>query len=146
MKNIIRLLFVMLVMGTVAGCASGQRYDEISAQIPALKAGYGRIYFTRTTEFEALGIQPDIRLNGEVVGSSRPGGFFFVDRPPGDYVVATATEVEKTLPFHLAAGETKYIKTSASLGLLVAHITPTIVFPEQGKSDVKILNYTGPAL
>jgi hypothetical protein len=100
MKNIIRLLLVMCVAGMIAGCASGQRYDEISAQIPGLKAGYGRIYFTRAGDFQGAGIQPYIRLNGEVVGTSMPGGFFFVDRPAGDYAVATSTEVENTTTFH----------------------------------------------
>ncbi len=71
-------------------------------------------------------------MNNEVVGRSVPGGFSYVDRPPGKYAVTTATEVENAVTFQLAAGETKYIKTSVTPGILVGHVTPTLEFPEQG--------------
>jgi len=122
----------------------GTKIRRNRSQIPHLKAGEGRIYFTRAAEYQGSFIQPEIRLNGEAVGVSKPGGFFYLDRPAGDYTVSTATEVEEKVSFHLSAGETKYIKTSASMGLLVGHITPTIEFPEQGKSDVESLHYTPP--
>jgi hypothetical protein len=73
-----------------------------------------------------------------------PGGFTFVDRPAGKYTVATATEVENTVSFELKAGETKYIKTTVSTGILVGHVTPTLEFPEQGQSDINRLRYVGP--
>jgi hypothetical protein len=43
-------------------------------------------------------VQRAVKLNGEVVGKAVPQGFFYVDRPPGDYTVTTATEVEKKRP------------------------------------------------
>ena len=76
-------------------------------------------------------------MNNEVVGRSVPGGFSYVDRPPGQYAVTTATEVENAVTFRLAAGETKYIKTAVTPGILVGHVTPTLEFPEQGQSDIK---------
>ncbi len=89
-------------------------------------------------------MQPEIRMNNEVVGRSVPGGFSYVDRPPGKYAVTTATEVENAVSFQLAAGETKYIKTSVTPGILVGHVTPTLEFPEQGQSDISRLRYVGP--
>jgi hypothetical protein len=44
----------------------------------------------------------------------------------------------------LAAGETKYIKTAVTPGILVGHVTPTLEFPEQGQSDIGSLRYVGP--
>jgi len=38
-------------------------------------------------------------MNNEVVGRSVSGGFTFVDRPPGKYIVTTATEVENVVTF-----------------------------------------------
>lgn len=145
MKILAIRVAVACVVLLVAACASGQKYADISSSIPALKPGYGRIYFTRPAEFTGSGLQPEIRLNGEHIGRSVAGGFFFVDRPTGDYVVSTATEAEYSTSFHLAAGESKYIKTSVSAGLIVGHITPTIEFPEQGASDVRNLSYAGSA-
>ena len=55
-----------------------------------------------------------------------------------------ATEVENAVTFQLAAGETKYIKTAITPGILVGHVTPTLQFPEQGQSDVSSLRYVGP--
>jgi hypothetical protein len=83
-------------------------------------------------------------LNNEVVGRSVPGGFSYVDRPPGKYAATTATEVENAVTFQLAAGETKYIKTTVTPGVLVGHVTPTLEFPEQGQSDISRLRYVGP--
>jgi hypothetical protein len=129
----------------LTSCASPRVLDEPPLQMPALKPGYGRVYFTRPGEFSGSAVQPEIRMNGEVVGRSVPGGFSYVDRPPGQYAVTTTTEVENAVTFKLAAGETKYIKTAVTAGLFVGHITPTLEFPEQGQSDISHLRYVGPA-
>jgi uncharacterized protein DUF2846 len=128
----------------LAGCASPRSIDEPPLQLPPIKSGYGRVYFTRPGDFVGSAVQPEIRMNNEVVARSVPGGFSFVDRPPGKYVVTTATEVENVVSFQLAAGETKYIRTTTTPGILVGHITPTLEFPEQGQSDISYLRYVGP--
>jgi hypothetical protein len=110
-----------------------------------LKLGFGRVYFSRAGEYVGAAVQPEIRMNNEVVARSVPGGSSFVDRPPGKYVVTTATEVENAVTFQLAAGESKYIKTAVTPGILVGHVTPTLEFPEQGQSDINRLRYVGPA-
>ena len=86
---------LLLVGFLLASCASPRGLDEPPLRIPALKAGYGRVYFTRPAEYGGAAVQPEIRMNNEVVGRSVPGGFTFVDRPPGKYAVTTATEVER---------------------------------------------------
>jgi uncharacterized protein DUF2846 len=73
----------------VAGCATGgQKFKEMSSEMAAPPAGMGRIYFYRTSVFGAA-VQPEVKLNGEVVGKAVPQGFFYADRPPGDYTVTT---------------------------------------------------------
>ena len=132
MRSKIGALPLLLVGFLLASCASPRGLDEPPLQLPALKPGYGRVYFTRSSDLAGSAIQPEIRMNNEVVGRSVPGGFSFVDRPPGKYAVTTATEVENAVTFQLAAGETKYIKTAVTPGILVGHVTPTLEFPEQG--------------
>jgi len=51
------------------------------------------------------GSAAEVRLNGEKVGKAVPNGFFYVDRPAGNYQVVTETEVEKKLTFTLDAGQ-----------------------------------------
>src|SRR5213076_578065 len=136
MRSKIGALPLVLVGLLLASCASPRGIDEPPLQIPALKPGHGRVYFTRPGELTGSAVQPEIRMNNEVVGRSVPGGFSYVDRPPGQYAVTTATEIENAVTFRFAAGETKYIKTSVTPGIIVGHVTPTLEFPEQGQSDI----------
>ncbi len=66
-----------------------------------------------------------------------------MDEAPGQCVVKTSTEVEKELTFVLAAGETKYVKTTVSLGVFVGRIQPQLVSPTQGEQEITQLHYTG---
>ncbi|RKT25636.1 uncharacterized protein DUF2846 [Paraburkholderia sp. RAU2J] len=144
MKNLIRTLaFAGSAALLAAGCASGPQYNEMASSIPTLAADHGRIYFFRSGLVIGAAIQPEIKLNGMVIGHSKPGGFFYVDEPAGQYTVSTETETEKTLSFALDAGETKYVRTSISMGLLVGRIVPSLEQPDTGAKDIAELNYTG---
>lgn len=128
----------------VGGCAAtGAKYGEVSAGLSTPKAGQGRIYFFRSSSMFGAAVQPDIRLGGQVVGTSKPGGFFFVDRPAGSYTASAATETEKVVTFALAAGETKYIRTSPSMGLVVGRIVLELETPEKALAELPGLSYTG---
>ncbi|MFG6459077.1 DUF2846 domain-containing protein [Roseateles sp. BYS96W] len=113
----------------------------MSKTIPTLKAGEGRVYFFRSDSMMGAALQPDIRLNKEVVGASKPGGFFYVDRPAGSFSAATATETEKTLSFTLDAGETKYVRTSPSFGVLVGRIVLELEDPKKAQAEIESLSF-----
>ena len=136
------LLFAAAVVG---GCASGPKYSEVSKSIAPIAAGEGRIYFFRSSSMLGAAIQPEIRLNNVVVGSSKPGGFFYVDRPAGTYVGAASTETEKTLSFALAAGETKYVRSAPSFGLLVGRINLELEDRHKAQTEIETLSFTGGA-
>jgi hypothetical protein len=143
------LKFALLVAAgaLTAGCATGPKHDEMASSIPSLKPGEGRIYFFRRLNMGwGAGIQPDIKLNGQVVGKSMPGGFFFVDRPAGNYVASVMTETEKTLSFTLAPGETKYVRSSPGLGVVVYRIALDLETREKAMADLGSLSYTGEPL
>jgi hypothetical protein len=127
----------------LAGCATGIKHDQMASGMPSLKSGEGRIYFFRSNSIVGAAVQPDIRLNGQVVGASKPGGFFYVDRPAGSYVASASTETEKTLSFTLQAGETKYIRSSPSFGVLVGRIVLEPETAEKAKAELGSLSYTG---
>jgi hypothetical protein len=59
--------------------------------------------------------------------------------------VTTATETEKSVSFALEAGETKYVRTSISLGLVVGRIVPSLETPENALKEIEELKYTGGA-
>ena len=110
-KNITRRLAIVAMAALLAACASGPKHAEIQSSIPAVKAGEGRLYVYRESSMMGAAIQPSVLVNGKVAGQSKPGGFFFVDLPPGPVEVSTSTEVEKKLSLTLDAGQTRYVRT-----------------------------------
>lgn len=140
-----RLAAVAMLAATVTlfGCASGPKYAEVASTIPTLKANEGRVFFFRSSSMVGAAVQPEIRLNNVVVGESKPGGFFFVDRPAGNYLGSSSTETEKTLSFVLAPGETKYVRTSPTWGVMVGRIVLELEDPAKAKAELEELSFTG---
>ncbi|MCG3174985.1 MAG: hypothetical protein GMKNLPBB_03319 [Myxococcota bacterium] len=143
MNRLLAALMVIILAGQFLGCASGTKYDKAITQLPAMPSNQGRIMFYREGSPMGAAIQPDIRLNGEKVGKSTPGGFFHVDRPIGDYEVSCSTEVDKKLTFTLAAGETRYIRTKITMGLMVGHVHPILEDREKAMQILGKCSYIG---
>ncbi len=138
----LKALAVLAAGLLLAGCASGPKYADMKSSIPPLAGDKGRIYFYRSSSMAGGAIQPKIVLNGAKVGSSKPGGFFYVDRAPGNYEVTCSTEVERKATFVLAAGQERFVKTSISMGLLAGHVTPELVDNGIGQTAVQGLKYS----
>jgi len=141
-RRFLKFALAVAALALVSACATGIKHDEMAASMPSIKPGQGRVYFFRSSVVGAA-IQPDIRLDGEVVGASRPGGFFYVDRPAGSHIASASTETEKTLSFTLQAGETKYIRSSVGLGIIVGRVLLEPETPEKARAELGSLSYTG---
>lgn len=126
------LAFLVLL---VAGCATGPAYKDVAGTFPPVASSNGRIYFYRTAMMGAA-VQPQVKLNGDVVGKAVPGGFFYVDRPAGDYTVVTETELKKTLTFHLDAGQVRYVRLDLSMGVFVGHVYGELVDPTEAQPQL----------
>src|SRR2546423_5260340 len=145
MQNLRRLL-VLAVPALLVACASGPKMSEVSASIPGLKPDQARIYVYRSNSMLGAAIQPKVMLNGKAVGESKPGGFFFVDVAPGAMEVTTTSEVEKKLSFTVAAGQTRYVRTSVGLGVLVYRVYPELVDNPEGAKEMADSSYIGTPL
>jgi hypothetical protein len=146
MKMIRPLLALLMLAAVLAGCASGPKPADLEVAMPALKPGYGRIYFLRSSAFFGSPVQPEILLNNQVVGRSRARGFFFVDRPAGPYQARTSTSVTSTLTFDLYPGETKYVRTElviALMGIMPGSMAFTLMDESVGEPELRKLSYTG---
>jgi hypothetical protein len=95
----------------------------------------GRVFFYRTSILGAA-IQPDVKLNGEKVGSAKPKGFFYVDRPAGAYKVETSTEVTRTLSFTLEKNQTRYVRLNISMGFFAGHVYPELVDTATAEKEI----------
>ena len=144
-RTFLKFATIVACAAVMSGCATGVKYQEMASTIPAVKPDQGRVYFFRSSTMFGAAIQPEIRLDGQVVGESKPGGFFYVDKAPGNYLATTTTETEKTLSFTLAAGETKYIRTSPSFGVMVGRIALDLETPEKALAELPSLSFTGSA-
>ncbi|MET3917216.1 hypothetical protein ABID97_003998 [Variovorax sp. OAS795] len=142
-RTVLKFAAIAAITILAAGCASGVKYQDMASSMPSLKGGEGRIYFFRSASMFGAAVQPEIRLNNDVVGTSKPGGFFYVDRPAGNYVAASSTETEKTASFTLAENEVKYLRTSPSFGLLVGRVVIELESAEKAKAELGSLSYTG---
>ena len=123
-----RYLYLVLAALILGGCAtSGQKFSETATTVSTTPApDMGRIYFYRTMLL-GMAVQPEVKVNGEVVGRAVPNGFFYVDRKPGAYEISTTTEVERTLSLTLDKGQTRYVKLSLSIGFVVGHVYPELI-------------------
>ena len=138
-----RTFLAASIASLLVGCAtSGMRPSELRSSLAPLKPDEGRIFFYRAASPVGAAVQPDIKLNGVAVGTSRPGGFFYVDRPAGKYEAHAATEVDRMISFALAPGETKYIRTSPSFGVLIGRINFELMNPSEAQAQMASLHYT----
>ena len=128
----------------LSGCATGGfRYEEMSSAIPPLQGNACRVFFYRDASMMGAAIQPEIRLDGEVVGRSQPGGFFYVDTQPGRHLATSQTEAEARLEFDLAAGQTVYVASSIGFGLLVGRVQLNMKPEPTALADLSSLRFTG---
>lgn len=109
---------------------------------PALNANAGRFYFYREPSYEGWAIQPAIKINGGKVGDSVPGGYFYVDEAPGTYKISTSTEKEESVNVSIAPGQFRYIRFDTSMGVLIGHVSPSIIDPEQATDEIKKCHFT----
>ena len=138
-------VLAVLVSTLLSACAtSGPKFNEMAASMSPAKPDMGRIYFYRTALIGAA-VQPEVRLNGEKVGKAVPNGFFYVDRPAGNYQVVTETEVEKKLTFTLDAGQVRYVRLDISMGFWVGHVYGELIDEDKAQSEIAGTRYIGAA-
>ena len=139
-----RTFLAATIAALLVGCAtSGMRPSELKSSLTPLEPDEGRIFFYRTASPLGAAVQPEIKLNGVAVGTSKPGGYFYVDRPAGKYEAHASTEVDRMVSFVLAPGETKYIRTSPSFGVLVGRIKFELMSASEAEVQMASLHYTG---
>lgn len=142
MKKMLVLFAIVAGGALFTGCASGPKYSAVKATLPPLAQDQGRIYFYRTTVGGAA-VQPSVKLNGQEIGTAAPEGFFYADRPPGNYTVETTTEVTRRLSLTLDPGAIRYVRLNMAMGFFVGHVWPELIEPAVGEKEMQGCHYTG---
>lgn len=134
--------WLIAAVAVLAGCATGPKYAQVRNTLPALNPEHGRVFIYRATAFGAA-VQPDVKLNDEKVGTAKPKGFFYVDRPAGNYRISTSTEVKRTLSLTLDKAQTRYVRLNMAWGFFVGHCYPELVEPDVGEKEIQKCSYIG---
>ncbi|MEI9994449.1 MAG: DUF2846 domain-containing protein [Rhizomicrobium sp.] len=142
-KTWLRAAFIVAAVPLFAACASGPTYDALHASEPAVSAESARIYFYRLSTMVGSAIQPSVKIDGVAVGSAKPGGYFYVDRPAGTYEVSTTTETKESISVAIKSGEVRYVRLDIQMGLLVGHVAPSLIWPDQAIAEIKGCHYIG---
>ena len=142
MKTLAKITFLMILTSFIGGCASGPTYLEMAPSIKELPQDTGRVYFYRTSVLGAA-LQPEVKMNNEVVGKATAQGFFYTDKKPGKYEIMTSTEVDRKLSLVLEAGQTRYVRFGVSMGFFAGHVYPELVSTEEGKEEIEKCKFTG---
>jgi hypothetical protein len=101
------------------------------------------VYFLRSSSMLGAAVQPNIYLDGAVVGESKPGSFFYVDTKPGSHEARTSTETTNKVTFVLDKGETKYVRTKVQMGLMVGHVVPELISADEANKELGELRFSG---
>lgn len=126
------------------GCAAtGPKGAEMASALGAVPSGFGRIVFYRSSSIVGAAVQPEIRLDGQVVGQSKPGGFFYVDASPGKHTASASTEVASNVDIQVVAGQTHYVRSAIGMGLLVGRVVLSVEGMIVARGELSSLSYTG---
>lgn len=137
-------LWWLLWVALLQGCAAtGPKGVEMAATMGAIPEGYGRIVFFRANSVVGAAVQPEIRLDGQVVGQSKPGGFFYVDAAPGRHKASASTEASSEVELQVLAGQTQYVRSAISMGFVVGRVTLSVEGSFNAKGELMGLSYTG---
>jgi hypothetical protein len=164
LRGVIEIAAVFSLAVFLAGCAAGKpSFEDVLPNVPALKEGQGRFVFFVPTRTRHSHWRPMITLNGQAVGRAVTHGFFYVDRPAGDYEVAHLvtttvqgkrnTEEERSRKtFHLSSGDTLFVQMVLTPGAGIEprmerydpiFLRPVLAEPEHALEAVKKCRYTG---
>ena len=137
--RISRFLFAVLIVLTIAACATSPWLKQQTAPLPALETGQARVYFYRTYVVGG-GADPAVLLNGQEVWVARPRSVFFRDVAPGKYSVKT-TVSSQVVKLDLAAGDKRYVKLSYGFSF---NTYPELVDSATGEAESSGLSYIRP--
>ena len=143
MKALTKLSTIIILAFLLFGCAiSGAKFSEMKNSFGELSPDTGRIIIYRKTVMGAI-IRPEVSVNGETVGKAVPRGFFFIDRPAGNYEIKTSPEVERLLFLTLEQGQIRYVRLNLSMGFFKCYIYPELIENEVGESEIQNMRYIG---
>ena len=123
----------------LAGCASNEPTPQAAAPATAntapLTSGKAGLYVYRDSFARAL--NNNITLNGQCLGQSKNGGYFFVELPAGKHKVETFALIRpQGVELDMQAGKNYYVRHYLQLHLVAPYSSLEVVTEEEARPVV----------
>lgn len=141
----IALIAVLTTLG-MTGCASvdmaSKTETEAAKQFSAPDEGNAGVYVYRENTPVGAALKKDIWIDGECIGESAKGVFFYHQVEGGkEYTLATESEFSpNTLVMMLEAGKNYFVEQYLKIGVFVGGANLRQVDEETGKAEVSTLS------
>ena len=130
-KYLIMSVFVASTLAFAAGCSStveehSESFTTVAKQFNAPPAGWAGVYIYRIQEFYGQNKTKDLYIDGQYIGKSANGSFFYRLVKPGIHKITTESEYgENDATFFFKEGENKFLRQNLKFSLTAALIDPT---------------------
>ncbi len=135
---VLRAALLAALLGACSG-AQGPASAPPTAPPSAPSGDQGRIYFYRTAFPWMVGVEPDVIVNGQRVGSSRHDRFFHKDAAPGRYEVFLTSDPEHRLYLNVEAGRASFVKTVVRFAATGTKLTAELVAEAEARREITAL-------
>jgi hypothetical protein len=145
MKKLLTFLAMVVLASFFSSCTTtGPLYNAVKDTFPPPAADAGRIFIYRDAIYNPSKT-PAVLLNGEQAGLSKAQGFFYVDRPAGEYNVVLSGESGPPASFTLSPGQILYVRIGLHSNLTINHQYPEVVDATIAQREIVSCKYTGDA-
>ena len=142
-EHIMPRLALLVVLLSTIGCASGPKGNAVA--IPAVEASKSRIVIYRMPNPIASLDQPNILMDGVVVGKSETGCFTYADVTPGTHLVECTGGAVNRISVQTTPGMTAYVETTVNATIDNFQFTLAQKPEAEGKSKTAGLTFRAPA-
>lgn len=133
----------MMLVATlvVSGCASvsmGSKEEDMALkQFPAPPDTMAGVYVYRDS-FMGKALKKTVSLDGEMLGETANGVYFYKVIPPGEHIISTESEFsDNTLSFVADADRNYFIRQYIKMGVFVGGAGLEMVDEEKGMTAVR---------
>jgi hypothetical protein len=137
-----RKLLPVVLLGSLAACASGPTMQDTGAADLSIPAERGRVVVYRTG-IMGLAVQPTVSVDGVERGRCQPNGAFSVDVAPGERLVSASTEVRRDTTVQVEVGQISYVRCSIGVGFFIGQPRLEVVPRSVGERESSSLASIG---
>lgn len=137
----IRIVLLLSLAAVISGCATvpmaPQTHDELRKRFDPPSSGMAGVYVYRNSSL-GRALKKTLSLDGEVIGETANGVYFYQEVEPGSHVISTESEFgDNTLRFDAGAGSHYFFQQHLRMGVFVGGAYLKEKTKEEGMAAIK---------